>query len=87
MVMKQNIDLYIEELVLHGFDHVNRHLIGAAVQGELTRLLTEQGLPSSLSHSGDHARLKGGTFNMTPNSKVEAIGAGVARSVYTGFTK
>jgi len=85
--MKQNVDLHIEELVLHGLDHVNRYRFGEAVKGELTRLLTEQGVPSSLSHSGDFARLDSGDFELKPGSKPEVIGAQVAQSIYRGFTK
>ena len=85
--MKQNIELHIEELLLHGFDHVNRHRVGEAVKCELTRLLTERDVPSSLSRSGDFSTLDGGAFNLPSGSKPEAIGAQVAQSVYTGFTK
>lgn len=85
--MKQNVELHIGELLLHGFDHVNRHRVGEALRCELTRLFTEQDVPSLLSRSGDFGRLEGGTFNLPSGSKPEAIGAQVAQSVYTGFTK
>ena len=38
-----NIELHIEELVLHGFSPRDRDAIGEAVQRELTRLFVEQG--------------------------------------------
>jgi len=85
--MRQNVELYIEELLLHGFGNVNRHRIGEVLKCELTRLFTEQDVPSLLSRSGDFRRLDGGTFNIPSGSKPEAIGSQVAQSIYTGFTK
>ncbi len=54
--MTQKVDLHIEELVLHGFSPGDRFRIGEAVELELTRLITEQGIPSSLSRDGEVAR-------------------------------
>jgi hypothetical protein len=80
-----NIELHIEELVLHGFAPGDRYEIGAAVERELARLFAEQGLPTSLSGGGDFARFNGGSFNVTPGSQAEAIGTRVAQSVYGGI--
>lgn len=85
--MKQNIKLHIEELVLHGFERIDRFRIGAAIEGELIRLLNEQGVPSLFSHNGEFARMDHGTFNLAPNAKAEAIGSQVARQVYGGLGK
>lgn len=85
--MEQKVDLHIEELVLHGFSPGDRYRIGQAVELELTRLITEQGIPSSLSRDGDLARINGGTINVSPNSRAEVIGGRVAQSVYGGFGK
>lgn len=85
--MKQNIELHIEELLLHGFGNVNRYRIGEALKCELTRLFTEQNVPSLLSRSGNFRRLDSGTFNVPSGSKPEAIGAQVAQSIYGGFAK
>lgn len=80
-----NIKLNINELVLHGFSPLDRYRIGRAVELELTRLLTERGLPSSLSKGGEFASIDGGTFSFASNSGAEAIGSQVARSVYEGL--
>lgn len=80
-----NIELHIEELVLHGFAPGDRHEIGAAVERELTRLFAEQGVPVSLANGGEIARLNGGAFSVTRGSKPEVIGAQVAQSVYGGM--
>lgn len=77
-----NIELHIEQLVLHGFRHSARYSIGKAVELELTRLLTERNVSPSLTKGGDFSRLDGGTINIAPSSKSDAIGTQVAQSVY-----
>ncbi|MBE9514414.1 MAG: hypothetical protein IMY83_05240 [Chloroflexi bacterium] len=82
----RNIELHIEELVLHGFDSGDHYRIGAAVEAELARLFAEQGVPPSLmTQSGDVAHLDGGTFDVAPGSRGEAIGAQVAQALYGGW--
>lgn len=83
----RTIEVYIEELVLHGFDPKDRYAIGEAVQRELSRLFAEQGLHSSLSQGREIARLDAGMFNMKPGVKAEAIGTQVAQSVYGGIKR
>lgn len=83
----KRIELHIEELVLHGFAPADRHRIGDAVQRELTRLLTEQGMPASLVQRGEMARLDGGAFEIARGSRSEAIGAQVAQAVYGGLSR
>jgi hypothetical protein len=85
--MNPSVELHIEELVLHGFPPGDRHRIAQAVQQELTRLFTEQGVPASFTLGGNSDRLEGGTFNMAPNARAQVIGNDIAQSVYTGLTK
>ena len=80
-----NLELYIEELVLHGFAPSDRYLISATVERELGRLLAEQGVPPSLVKGGEVAYLDGRAFDVAPDSKGEAIGAQVAQAVYEGL--
>ena len=77
-----NVELHIEELVLHGFSPGDRYRIGAAVERELSRLLAEQGTPPTLARGGDIGHLDGGSFEAKPGAGVEAIGARVAQAVY-----
>lgn len=81
-----NIELHIEQLVLHGFRPNDRYRIGKAVELELTRLFTEQGVLPSLAKDGEFARLDGGTFNIALSSKAEVIGSQVAQSVYKNMS-
>ena len=84
--MKQpNIELHIEELVLHGFQPQDRAAIGEAVQRELTRLFTEGGLHSSLHREHQVSRLDGGTFHVKHGANAAAIGTQIAYQFYGGM--
>jgi hypothetical protein len=81
----QNIELRIEELVLHGFSPTDRYRIGQAVEHELGRLFTERGVPPSLTRNAEIPRLDSGSFEVSADSKADAIGTRVARTVYGGL--
>lgn len=81
------IEVNIDELVLHGFSPADRYRIGEALEGELTRLFTEGGLPSGLAKGSQVDRLDGGSFDVKQGSKAESIGVQVAKSVYGGIKK
>jgi hypothetical protein len=49
-----SINLHIEELILHGFAREERYAIGEALQNELQRLFTTQGLPQSFQEDRSH---------------------------------
>jgi hypothetical protein len=83
----RRIEVEIEELVLHGFDPRDRHSIGKAVRSELSRLLTEGGVPSSLGHAGNVPHLDGGSFGVRRGTTPKAVGSQVARAVYGGMRK
>lgn len=82
-----NIELHIEELILHGFKPQDRAAIGEAVQRELTRLFTERGLHSSLHREHQVSRLDGGTFHVKQGSNAAAIGTQIAQKVYGGIKR
>jgi hypothetical protein len=83
--MVPNIDLHIEELMLHGFAPEDRYRIGAAVERELARLFAERGVPAGVVAGAEIARLDGGAFAVAPGARPEAIGAQVAQAVYGGI--
>jgi hypothetical protein len=83
----KNIELHIEELVLEGFEQVDRCRIAEAVESELTYLLKERGIPPSLAGGGDINRIDGGTFQVESNSRPETVGTRVAQAVYGGLKK
>lgn len=81
----QNIELYIEELVLHGFAPGDRYRIGEAVRDELARLFTAQGVPHALARGKEVAHLDGEAFEVAPGSEPVVVGTRVAQAVYRGL--
>jgi hypothetical protein len=77
-----NIELHIEELVLHGFAPGDRHRIGEAVVGELQRLFAERGVSPRLARDGEVSHLDGGVFEMAHGAGAETIGARIAQALY-----
>lgn len=77
-----NIELYIDNLVLHGLAYDDRYLIGTAIERELNRLFAERGAPPLLAREGDFSRLDGGVFDTTPGAKAELVGMQVAQKIY-----
>ncbi len=82
-----NIELHIEELVLHGVAPGDRHAVGGAVQAELTRLFAESGAPRGLAAGGSVGRIDAGTVNLTNGAGADGLGTGVARAVHGGLNR
>jgi hypothetical protein len=80
------VELHIEELVLRGFAARDRHRIAAAVQSELTRLLSAEGKQSALANPVGIAKLNGGAFEMKPGSKRQEAGTQIARAVFRSLS-
>ena len=79
------IELHIEELVLDGFAPADRYRIGDMIERELSRLLSEGGVPPSRIANPGQAHLDAGAFNVASVSTPEQIGAQVAQAVYGGL--
>jgi len=82
-----NLELEIEELVLHGFPGVDKDRISRALQMELERLFADEGVPASVQAGGDIARLDGGSYKAEKGASAEQVGVQVARAVYGGMRK
>lgn len=81
--MKQTkIALEIEELVLRDVPYALRHRIVAAIELELTRLLSEQGLPPSLAQGGNIPDLEIGPVHIARDAKADALGSQIAHGMY-----
>ena len=76
-----DLELNIEELRLYGFKRADREKIAAAVQAELERLFSEEGLPSGLKH-GSEIKLQGGSFSLPAGLNPEKAGEQLARQMY-----
>ncbi|RAP78301.1 hypothetical protein [Paenibacillus montanisoli] len=84
--MQPGIELHIEELILREFPASDRVRIGAAVERELVRLYTEQGVPPKLLRGGDLVDIATGAFHMNQGARPEAIGTQIAHAVYRGLS-
>ncbi len=76
------IELHIDELVLHGFSPADRLRIGAALEGELARLLAESGIPPELARVSGIERVDGGQLELSAGASARDLGAGIAHAVY-----
>jgi hypothetical protein len=86
MGMKPDIEIHIEELVLRGFPHGDRHRIAGAIEQELTRLFSDrQDLPRMIEHAGHIEAVDGGQCRIDPGAKPGSIGQQIARAVYKGI--
>jgi hypothetical protein len=84
---QQAIELRIEELVLYGFSPADRLRIGAALEGELARLLAEGGLPEGLAGGTQVEAIDAGSFVRGPLATPVSIGGEVAQAVYKGMNR
>ncbi|MEK9141330.1 MAG: hypothetical protein AAB308_09780 [Nitrospirota bacterium] len=82
-----NINLHIERLVLDGVNIApeQRPALQAAVEGELSRLLTEGGVSSSLVQGVAVPRLSAHDMQLTRTSSPIELGQQIAQSVYGGI--
>ena len=80
--MAQDIELHIEQLVLHGFAGYNKYQIAQAVEQEITRLLQEGGFSGAHGQNINPEGFSAGTFTIQPDAKAEVIGKNIANSVY-----
>lgn len=78
------VEVTIDELVLHGFVPGDRYAIAEALQGELTRLLSEQGVPAAYMQGGEVERVDGGSFALAPGAKGSSVGTQAAQAVFEG---
>ena len=79
-----NIELQIEELILHDLPYDQRHRVAAAIEQALTRLLAERGLPAGFAE--DMPPLRAAPVGVNPRLSAESMGQQVAQSVYAQLT-
>ncbi len=76
--------------MLHGFEYHNHRRISAAVEQELIRLISENGLPKAKrGEIKDYYEMPyhvdAGSFNVLPNMIPKTIGAEIARLIYNSL--
>jgi hypothetical protein len=75
-----NIELQIEELILHDLPYDQRHRVAAAIEQALTRMLAERGLPAGFSEG--MPSIDAGTVYISPHRTAETVGLQVADWIY-----
>ena len=86
------VNLHIDRLVLEGLSLSQAREVGAALERELVRLISEQGLPPAWGSSGAPgpvaiSRLDAVPLDASPNLRPEALGAGIARRVHASVPR
>jgi hypothetical protein len=77
-----SIELRIEQLVLEGVEGADRNRIADAVQSELARLLTEQGVPSNLHAPAKAGHIDAGTIHIDSGARAAGVGERIAQAIY-----
>ena len=82
------INVQIERLVLEGINVApHQHpLLQAAVEGELTRLLSEGGINEGLTGGGSRPSMRGAPIQLGSDGKPDGIGHQIAVSVHKGIS-
>jgi hypothetical protein len=77
-----DVDIEIGELVLQGFPAVDRFRLSAAVERELSLLITKRGLSSLTESSLSFNHIDGGLLRLTPDATPDSVGRKIAQQVY-----
>ncbi len=82
-----NVNLRIERLILDGLtvSHAERPLLQAAVETELTRLITDGGLSPALQEGGARPSLRAGGMQLQGEGNPTHLGTQIAQAVYEGM--
>jgi hypothetical protein len=87
MAVNQTIEVYIDKLVLHGFSPHQRYDIAAAVEAELTRLVSKGGIPHGLQSQRNIPSMDAANLSVNKSFEGKTIGNRIAGSVYKSFGK
>jgi hypothetical protein len=82
-----NIHLHIERLILDGLpiERSQGPVVQAAVEAELSRLLTENGLAADLQSGGAMPSVNANGIQLASASSPAQMGQQIAQSVYGGI--
>jgi hypothetical protein len=84
--MKQpKIELQIGELILHGIPAALRRDVAAAIEQELTRLLSERGLPPELAQGGSIPHVGVDDMRLAAGAKAGDVGKQIAQGMYSNL--
>jgi hypothetical protein len=82
-----NISVYIEHLILDGISLGSGQgtKVKASIEAELSRLLEEGGLASSLQSDGAFPSVSADSIHLSGECNAARLGKQIARSVYRGI--
>ena len=81
----REIEVHIEELVLHGFAPRSRWDMADALQQELHGLLAAHGIPPPWQNSPE--RIDAGVIRATAPARSTIAGEQIARAIYRGVVR
>lgn len=84
-----NINLKIGRLILDGWniEPGQRHLVKAAVERELTHLLTDNGLARDLQIGGAMPEVRPMPMRIAKDANPSSLGQAIGRAIYGGIGK
>jgi hypothetical protein len=86
-----DLDVRIDELVLHGFGHADRYAVAEAVERELTRLLREEATPHGWFGTAADGRqvalhhFDAGAFELPQDAGPRTMGIHLAQAIHSGL--
>ncbi len=91
MAILSKINLEIDRLELEGVSRADGRIVGAALERELARLITRDGLPPHVLAQAYLPRLDAGTLRLapggSPGTRPRALGRRLAHQVYGGLKR
>ncbi|SFS96538.1 hypothetical protein [Saccharopolyspora flava] len=82
MGVNRDVRVHVGELVLDGFEHVDRDRLAAAFQAELVRLVGERGIPAEARDVDAVTDLP----ELPRTNSPARLGEALARAVHAGLT-
>lgn len=77
-----NVELYIDELVLDGFDPSDRYRIGDALETELRKLLLKEDIAAVHQADLEYDNVEASPIQLESNPSARAVGSGVAGALH-----
>lgn len=83
-----NVEIHIEELILHGFSTLEKQCIADAIQRDLAGMLATGGLSPAVMQGGALDGVDyGGEFVVPAGATGRVMGAQVAQALYSKLTR
>ena len=81
------VTVQIDNLVLKGFRHEDRHAIAQGLQEQLTDILSAPGIGEGLSQTGNIPHLRAGQVNVAADAKPQQVGIAAANGIGKGLSR